>query len=345
MMWRANHAVALDTKRKMKKPAKVLLISLVTICVLLVVAITFTVGWRPFLGPRKRAVTNRQFEGSPERVARGRYLTQALLGCETCHSPKDWSQHGAPMFPGAELVGQTLPIPGLPGTIVAPNLTPDAETGSARWTDDQIARAIREGIKHDDSILFPMMPYSQYKELSDEDVASVVVYLRSLTPVRNPLPSSHINFPVNYLVRSAAEPVLEPVHGPTASDPLARGKYMARLGCGCHTVDDKLGYAGGDRLAGPWGDVASANITPDPSGIGYYSDATFVIALRTGYVGARKLNSIMPFGEFKDLTDDDLKAMFAYLRTPPPVKHQVDNTLPSTYCKLCKQRHGAGDQN
>lgn len=104
----------------MKKPAQVLLISLVTICVLLVVAITFTVGWRPFLGPRKRAVTHRQFEGTPERVARGRYLTQALLGCETCHSPKDWSQHGAPMLPGAELVGQTLPIPGFPGTIVAP---------------------------------------------------------------------------------------------------------------------------------------------------------------------------------------------------------------------------------
>jgi mono/diheme cytochrome c family protein len=120
---------------------------------------------------------------------------------------------------------------------------------------------------------------------------------------------------------------------------------MARLGCGCHTVDDKLGYAGGDRLAGPWGDVASANITPDPSGIGYYSEATFINVLRSGYVGARKLNSIMPFGEFKDLTDDDLKAMFAYLRTLPPVKHRVDNTLPSTYCKLCKQKHGAGDQN
>jgi hypothetical protein len=243
-----------------------------------------------------------------------------------------------------ELAGQSLPIPGFPGTIVAPNLTPDPETGSGRWTDDQIARAIREGIKHDDSTLFPMMPYGQYKSLSDEDVASVIVYLRSLAPVRNPLPVSQINFPVNYLVRGAPEPVLEPVHGPD-SNALARGKYMVHLGCGCHSVVDNLNYAGGEDLAGPWGEVLSANITPDASGIGYYSEETFITALRTGYVGARKLNSIMPFGEFKNLSDDDLKAMFAYLRTVPAVKHRVDNALPPTFCKLCKKKHGSGDQN
>ncbi len=206
----------------MKKPARILVISLVTICVLLAIAITFTIGWRPFLGPRKRALTNRQFERTPERLARGRYLTQSLLGCGSCHSPKDWSQHEAPTLPGMELVGQPLPFPGFPGNISAPNLTPDLETGSRRWSDDQIARAIREGIKHDDTILFPMMPYSNYRTLSDEDLTSVVVYLRSLTLVRNPLPPTRINFPVNYLVRSAAEPVVEAVHGPSPSDPIAR---------------------------------------------------------------------------------------------------------------------------
>lgn len=329
----------------MNKLARILLITLVTICVLVAVAITFTIGWRPFLGPRKRALTNRQFERTPERLARGRYLAQSMMGCEVCHSPKDWSQHGAPTLQGAELTGQALPIPGFPGSIVAPNLTPDPETGSGNWSDDQIARAIREGVKHDDTILFPMMPYSEYKELSDEDVASIVVYLRSMRPVRNPLPPTRVNFPVNYLVRSAAEPVLQPVPGPNASDPLARGKYMVRLGCGCHSVNDNLGYAGGEHLAGPWGDVVSANLTSDPSGISYLTEATFITTLRTGYVGARKLNSIMPFGQFKGLTDDDLKAIFAYLRSVPPVKHRVDNSLPPTYCKLCKQKHGAGDQN
>ena len=329
----------------MKKLGRILLIGAGAVIVLLAVAITFTIGWRPFIGPKKRALTNRHFERTPERVARGRYLVQGLLGCESCHSSKDWTQHGAPNQPGMELAGQLLPIPDFPGTIVAPNLTPDADTGSARWSDDQIARAIREGIKHDDSILFPMMPYSEYKTLSDEDVASVVGYLRSLAPVRNPLPLSRINFPVNYLVRSAAEPVVDRVSGPDPSNVVARGKYMVHLGCGCHNVSDKLGYAGGDHLVGPWGEVTSANITPDASGIAYYSEADFITALRTGYVGARKLNSIMPFGEFKSLADDDLQAIFTYLHTLPPVKHRVDNSLPPTYCKLCKQNHGAGDQN
>jgi len=329
----------------MKKLGKILLICAGLLVVVLAVAITFTIGWRPFLGPKKRALTNRHFDRTPERLARGRYLVQGLLGCEVCHSPKDWTQHGAPNQPGMELAGQPMPIPDFPGTIVAPNLTQDADTGSARWTDDQIARAIREGIKHDDSILFPMMPYSSYKSLSDEDLASVVVYLRSLAPVRNPLPLSRINFPVNYLVRGAAEPILDPVSSPDDSNVLARGKYMVRLGCGCHTVSDQRGYSGGEHLAGPWGEVTSVNITPDASGIAYYNEATFIAALRTGYVGARKLNSIMPFGEFNNLTDDDLKAIFAYLQTLPSVKHRVDNSLPPTYCKLCKQKHGAGDQN
>jgi len=321
-----------------------LLYGVLVLVVLLAVAITFTIGWRPFIGPRARAVTNRQFERTPERLARGKYLVQGLLGCEVCHTPSDWSQHGAPSIAGMELAGQSLPLAGFPGTAVSPNITPDPETGAANWTDDELARAIREGIKHDGSMIFPLMPYSQYKSLSDEDLAAVVAYVRSVPPVKNPLPPSKINFPVNLLVRGVPEPLTAPVP-PPASDQLARGKYLVKLGCGCHNAVDKLPYGGGEALGGPWGSVVSVNITPDPSGISYYSEETFVTALRTGYVGARKLNSIMPFGEFKNLTDDDLKAMFAYLKTLAPAKHRVDNTQPATYCKLCKQKHGAGDQN
>jgi len=329
----------------LRKLGKILLCGVVVLVVLLAVAITFTIGWRPFIGPKKRVLTNRQFERTPERLARGEYLVNNIAGCPSCHSPKDWSQHGAPVIAGKNLVGQILPLPGFPGTVVAPNLTPDPETGAGSWSDDQMARAIREGIKHNDSTVFPIMPYSQYRNISDEDLASVIVYLRSLAPVRNPLPASQINFPVNYLVRSAPEPITAAVSGPTPNDPVARGKYLANLGCGCHQAVEKLPFGGGESLKGPWGEVTSANITPDPSGISYYTEETFVQALRTGYVGARKLNSIMPFGEFKNLTDDDLKAMFAYLKTLTPVKHRVDNTQPPTYCKLCKQKHGAGDQN
>jgi mono/diheme cytochrome c family protein len=329
----------------MRKAGKILFICLAVLCLVLAAGITFTIGWRPFVGPKKRALTDRHFDSTPERLARGKYLVQTVAGCESCHAPRDWTQHGAPILPGMELAGQLLPVPGFPGMAVAPNLTPDRETGAANWSDDQIARAIREGIKHDGSTLFPMMPYEAYKSFSDEDVASIVVFLRSVTPVRNPLPPMKVNFPVNYLVRSAPEPVTSSVSGPNPSDVIARGKYMATMGCGCHRAVDNLDYAGGEALHGPWGDVVSANITPDASGIGYFSEATFMTALRTGYVGARKLNTVMPFGEFKNLTDDDVKAIFAYLRTVPAVKHLVDNSLPATYCKVCKEKHGAGDQN
>jgi mono/diheme cytochrome c family protein len=331
----------------MKKFLKISLwaVLCVCVCVLLAVAINFTIGWRPFLGPRKRALTDRHFESTPERVARGRYLVQGLLGCESCHSPKQWEKHGAPNVAGMELAGQVMPLSGLPGRVVAANLTPDPTTGSANWTDDQIARAIREGIGHDDRTIFPMMPYSAYSKLSDDDLAAVVVYLRALTPVHNPLPPTKVNFPVNYLVRGAPQPLTQPVPSPNVTDPVARGKYLAQLGCGCHRAVENLPYGGGEYLEGPWGKVTSPNITNDPSGIAYYDEATFIKAMRTGYVGARELNSIMPFGEFQYLNDDDLKAIFAYLRTVPPVKHRVDNTLPPTYCKICKQKHGAGDQN
>jgi mono/diheme cytochrome c family protein len=331
-----------------KRLGKILLV----IFVLLAAAITFTIGWRPFVGPRSRATTDRPFERTPERLARGRYLVTGLLGCETCHTPKDWNTHGAPNLPGTELAGQVFPMPDLPGTIIASNLTPDPETGAARWSDDEIARALREGIAHDGRTIFPMMPYDSYRTLADEDVASIVVYLRSIAPVRNPLPATRVNFPVNYLIRAVPQPLTSPVSGPgPQASPVDRGKYLVTVGCGCHTLADHKGpikgleYAGGEYLKGPWGEATSANITPDASGISYYDEGTFIQVMRTGFVKARKLSSIMPFGEFANLTDGDLKAIFAYLRTLPPVTHRVDNSLPPTYCKLCRLKHGGGEQN
>ncbi|HEY6765960.1 MAG TPA: hypothetical protein VI386_14445 [Candidatus Sulfotelmatobacter sp.] len=329
----------------MKKNRKNLLIVVACLVLLAGIAINFTIGWRPFLGPRKRALIDRHFERTPERVARGRYLVQSLLGCETCHSPKNWSAHGAPNLPGKELAGQVLPIPDLPGIVAAPNLTPDPVTGAANWTDDQMARAIREGIGHDDRTIFPIMPYRFYRTLSDEDLAAVLVYLRTIPAVPNPVPVTEVKFPVNYLVRGAPEPVTQPVHGPDTVDQLAKGKYLVQLGCGCHSAVEHMDYGGGENLKGAWGAVTSANITPDASGIGYFDEAAFIKVLRTGYVGARELSPIMPYGEYQGLTDDDLKAMFAYLRTVTPIKHRVDNTLAATYCRICKQKHGAGDQN
>jgi mono/diheme cytochrome c family protein len=256
--------------------------------------------------------------------------------------------------PGTEGAGEVQPEVGLPGRIVAPNLTPDRETGAGNWTDDQFARAIREGIGHDGRALFPMMPYMHYREMSDEDVASVIVYLRSLPAVRRELPKTEIIFPVKYLVRSMPEPLTSPVaEDASASDMVRHGAHLVNLaGCSdCHTPQvhgervPGMDFAGGMILSGAWGSVASANLTPDATGIPYYDEALFVQVLHSGYVKARPLNSIMPVVVYTNLTDSDLKAMFAYLRTLKPVKHRVDNAEPATECKVCRQKHGAGAEN
>jgi mono/diheme cytochrome c family protein len=330
---------------------------LTTVCVLgllLAVAVNFTIGWRPFLGPKARPLTARTFEHTSQRLERGRYIATALSGCIYCHSPHDWKAPGTPFLSGKEGSGEVLPYANLPGRVVAPNLTPDSDTGAGRWSDDEFARAIREGIGHDGRAIFPIMPYTHYRQMSDEDLASVVVYLRSLAPVRNELPKTEIIFPVKFLIRSVPGPVVSPVLDlPTGSSAVVRGAYLVNMaGCSdCHTPQEKgqdlpgMAFAGGFPFPGPWGNVVSANITPDASGISYYDEALFVSVLRTGSVRARPLSPIMPVTVYKNLTDDDLKLMFAYLRTTKPVQHRVDNSEPPTLCKVCRQKHGNGDRN
>jgi mono/diheme cytochrome c family protein len=178
----------------------------------------------------------------------------------------------------------------------------------------------------------------------------VVVYLRSLEPVKHALPATALPFPLSRLINVAPQPVQEPV---TADDrsPEARGRYLATVAhcINCHTPKDKFGkpmpgmeLAGGDSF-GPT--VVSANITPDPSGISYYDEKLFISALRTGHVGARALNSPMPWWFFKNMSDDDLRAIFAYLKTVKPVHHRVDNSETAGECKRCNRKHGAGGQN
>jgi hypothetical protein len=330
-------------------------ISVAVLVVLLATGISATIGWRPIFGPKARPVTSRHFDSTPARLERGKYLATAVSGCYGCHSEHDWKSHGAPFVPGLEGAGEVMPFPDLPGRIVAPNITSDPETGIGKWTDDELARAIREGIGRDGRTLFPMMPYTRFREMSDEDLASVIVFLRTVPPVRHPLPSSEVVFPVKYLVRSAPQPVTEIVSsdGAMSSDPVKRGAYLATIGgCGdCHTAQVHgapivgMELAGGVPLTGPWGTVASANLTPDDSGIKYYDEALFLQVMHTGFVRARELKPIMPYWEFGKMSDDDLRAIFAYLRSLKPVKHRVDNAEAISECKVCRMKHGGGEQN
>ncbi len=334
---------------------KIFLAVLLCLVIVLAVGITATIGWRPFIGPRARPLTSRVFERTPERLTRGKYLAEGLNVCMDCHSPHDWTKHDEPITPGMEGAGEDFSIlKGLPGHVVAPNLTPDPDTGAGNWSDDALARAIREGVGHDGRALFPAMPYENFRYLPDEDVASIVVFLRSLPPVRNPLPTTQLIFPVKYLIRSVPEPLESPVPPPVFSDQVDRGKYLVRVaGCAdCHTPQDDHGQAlpgmylaGGQVFDGPWGNVATANLTPAPSGIPYYDEALFLQTIRTGSVKSRPLNQIMPWAYFRNLTDDDLKAIFAYLKTVKPVNHVVDNSMPRNLCVICNQVHGGGEKN
>jgi mono/diheme cytochrome c family protein len=329
--------------------ARIIGYGILVLLLLVALALTFTVGWRPVIGAKKRSLTSRKFEVTPQRQRRGEYLVHAVMHCMNCHSKFD-EKANPPVLLAKEGSGQVLDDEGS-FRLVAPNITSDPETGIGKWSDDAVARAIREGVAADGSALFPVMPYEHFRHMSDEDLASVVVFIRSLPPVRNDLPATKIPFLFARLIQAAPQPVAEPVPEPDMSTPAKHGAYLVKMGsCSdCHTpLNAKFQPIPGMEMAGgsPIGEgVASANLTPDASGIGYYDEALFIQAIRTGSVRARKLNSAMPWWIFRNMTDDDLKAVFAYLRTLRPVHHMVDNTEPPTLCKLCGHKHGLGDRN
>ncbi|HET7206164.1 MAG TPA: c-type cytochrome [Terriglobales bacterium] len=288
---------------------------------------------------------------TPQRLARGRYLTE-LAHCFDCHSERDAKGGQVAHMKGA---GRVLPaiesnIP-RPYFLVCPNITPDRKTGAGTWSDQQLARAIREGIGHDGRILTKTMPYWNFRYLSDEDLASIIVFVRSLPAVHHPLPKRNLAEQPVTNWRPEVQPPPLPPNAPAAA---RQGEYLVHLGncTGCHTTTDPQNrpvpgmlFAGGRVFVRPWGTAASANLTRDPSGLAYYDEAQFIRTIRTGRVGARALNRTMPYALIRHLNNDDLKAIFAYLRTLPPVQHRVDNTEPATLCPKDQNRHGYGDRN
>lgn len=304
-------------------------------------------------------------------VARGAYLVNGVGRCFWCHSPQD---DGDPSSPRPEMLGAGDVLDELT-PVIAPNLTPDRETGLGQWSDGEIVRAVREGVGRDGVRLRADHPTAYYRVMSDDDAAAVVAYLRSLKPIRNALPRSK----PQERFRESVQPIVAPV-AHTPEEPLARGAYLVQLGecLGCHTTSTKSGdprrelaFGGGRRFvetrkgfgyelspdpafsdASPpaigEGEriVTTANLTPDPSGIPYYTPEVFIQTIRSGRVaGVRKLSSAMPWIYFRRLTDDDLRAIFLYLQQVQPVQHHVNNTDEPTMCELCGRKHGLGDVN
>ncbi|MCB9589825.1 MAG: cytochrome c [Polyangiaceae bacterium] len=290
--------------------------------------------------PAARPAPDVKAEATPAAIERGKYLFEHQLGCGECHTERDWTKYGGP--PKGASGGGTPDCwgedYGLPGEVCFPNLT--AGSGGLKdWTDGEIARAIREGVDKDGDVLFPMMPYDNYKELSDADTLAVIAYLRSLPAVDAARPKTRIDFPVSFFIKFAPKPLGGPIEEPNRSDPIALGKYLTTVaGCrSCHSQVDKehqpipgYEFAGGQLFAGPWGKVRSPNLTPDPETGLQLNEQEFVQKFTSHREPSVQQamdstqNTAMPWLAYSAMTETDLKAIYAFLKTVKPVKNKVE---------------------
>lgn len=253
-------------------------------------------------------------------VERGKYLMQGVVACGNCHFQR--GPQGEPLFDKG-LSGGML-FDEAPFKAYAANITPDAQTGIGKWTDAQLARAIREGIRPDRTVIGPPMPIQFYRNMSDDDLASIIAYLRAQPAVANAVPKSlyHMPLPPNY------GPPVKAVKTPAPTDQLRHGKYLADIGhcMECHTPRDGQGMlqmtrvgAGGQAFKGPWGESISSNLTPHQSGLKGWSDAQIARAVREGVNREGKpYKPPMAFGFYKNISDADMAALTAYLRSLKP---------------------------
>ena len=325
----------------MKKFFKVLGI-LVGIVILLIIAgyIYFNAAF-PKVDPPKDI----KVEATPERIARGEYLANHVTVCIGCHSERDWTKFAGPIKPGTEGSGGEVfdEKIGFPGTVTTKNLTP-ANLGS--WSDGEVIRAITCGVTKDNKALFPMMPYFNYNQMTEEDLLSIVAYIRTLEPQEKEIPETKLNFPLNLLVKTMPIQSYTPATEVDTSNSVEYGKYLVTLAsCSdCHTQSEKgeplpgMYLAGGQSFNFPGGMVHSANITPDAeTGIGNWTKEDFFNRFRFYNNEAahnvpvnieKDFNTPMPWLMYSGMTDEDLGAIYDYLRTVTPVKNRVDRFTP-----------------
>lgn len=260
-------------------------------------------------------------EGDADRGA----VVAVLADCSGCHTPGPDKEVGTPMYGAGGML-----IPG----VVAKNITQDVETGIGSWSDEEIEAALRDGLRPDGTKLYPVMPYSFIRMMSDQDMKDLIAFLRTVPPVHNPLEDT-----VGNADFSAESLVDFPLPDPTGDALIDRGAYISTLNhCMlCHTPNDADGKkdyanqlgAGGVVFHGPDGAAVSANITPHESdGIAGYSAEDIVQIFRTGKrPDGTDLFFLMGTRGLHDLPEEDLEALAAYVTSlspqPSPV---VDDT-------------------
>ena len=292
------------------------------VAAVIVLLITITLRWnRRFNAPYPKVAASTD----TAVIARGRYLAYGPAHCSDCHTaPAEYASLKSgtqpPLSGGGSFV---IPV----GTIRVPNITPDKETGIGLLSDSAVARVLRYGVRPDGRSAIPFM---EYHELSDADLVAVISFIRSEAPVRNLVPDNSLNllgkavmaFVIKPIGPTAPPPAESPPSAPTAE----RGAYLvnAVANCaGCHSKRNMVtGAYTGPRLAGGSEMESSANsaikLTPpnitaagDP---GQWTEDEFVARFRAG---ERIPGSPMPWQAFRRIKDDDLRAIYRYLKTVP----------------------------
>jgi len=306
---------------------------------ILVVAFVSMLGYIKFALPNIKAASVINVEATPERIARGEYLANHVAVCIDCHSTRDWSRFSGPptagtLGKGGDVFDQKF---GFPGVYYARNITPE---GISRYTDGELFRTITTGVSKEGRAMFPVMPFHYYGQMDEEDIKSIIAYIRTLPPIKSQVPESKSDFPMNFIINTIPHEASF-TKLPPKTDVINYGKYMTNAAScvECHTKIDKGSLVAGTEFGGgreflfPDGSVVrSANISSDEeTGIGGWDDETFVSLFKAHSDSATlntklnpgEFNSLMPWTMYGKMNDEDLKAIFAYLKTVKPISNNV----------------------
>jgi mono/diheme cytochrome c family protein len=256
-------------------------------------------------------------------IERGKYLAVAA-DCAACHT----APNRLPFAGG-------LPIEIPLGTIYSTNITPSADLGIGRYTEEQFSRALRRGIRGDGAHLYPAMPYTSYAKFTDDDTHALYLYFtRAVAPVEARAPETELPFPMNIRLSMLAwnilfldRQVFTP--DPKQSSQWNRGAYLVEgpAHCStCHTprgflMQEETSHALSGAQVGPW---YAPNITSDPaSGIGSWSKEDLAAYLRSGHLRG-KAQAAGSMGEavehsFQHLSADDIDAIARYIKSVPAI--------------------------
>ena len=254
-------------------------------------------------------------------VERGNYLVNTIMTCGNCHTPKG---------PAGDIAEKAfsggLRFDESPFDVIASNITPDKETGIGAWSDADIKKALLDGVRPNGVRLAEIMPTNFYRILIPSDLNAIVAYLRTLKPISNKVPDPIYKIALPHVIFPGAE---KPFAQRDLNDKVRRGFYLATIGhcMECHTpmtpthvdYENSLGK-GGREFPGPWGVSKSVNITSHrTAGIGAWSDAEIKRSITQGISrDGRKMLPPMGYGYYAKMTERDLDAIVAYLRTVPP---------------------------